>query len=37
MSKQRFIAVKEAVPIIIADVIGVSEWKGQVVCARCDN
>jgi len=37
ISKQRCIAVKELVPIIIAAVIWGFEWKGQLVCAHCDN
>ena len=36
-SRQKCIAVKELVPIIIAAVIWGPEWKGQLVCAHCDN
>ena len=36
-SRQKCIAVKELVPIIIAAVIWGPEWKGQLVCAHCDK
>ncbi len=37
VSREKCIAVKELVPIIIAAVTRGSDWKGLSVCARCDN
>lgn len=36
-TRQRSIAVKELLPIIIAAVIWGSKWRGLSVCARSDN
>ena len=36
-TKGKSIAVKELIPIVIAAAIWGPQWRGKMVCARCDN